>query len=503
MSRIEELLLAWEGQTLNDDGREELKKLLSNPENRAELVKYLHTSEMIVTFFSEQDASPQELSAHRPPTATTPDRAHASGQRAQPRTGRVVTLPLRPLALAASVLLVVGLSLVIHHMLQKPMVARIDEVQGEVLARSVDGSRLVEQGMDVTSGDELVSRGAKSGALLTYSDGSWVRIDGDAHIAVSLESGGQRVHLLRGRLLAKLNKQKPGLPFVFSTPQATAAVLGTRLALEVKGDATSLRVDKGRVRLTRLSDGKSIEVPGGHMAVAARGRRLASRPSVIASAAVKTVPIRSALVAHLSFDAPRPESVSMRPGDDSERSVRLLEATDAGLRGHLAKGKKGAAFAADAIAATLGHHQSLTPQRLSLSVWFKVTVPESDIARPVLVDKEVTERESGFVLRGFEKEGKERSNRMVFVMWTDQGQRRVSCSVDEADQWNHVAITFDGSTLKMFCNGEKADAVHTGVVRLAHNEKGITMGRFIGLMDEVRFYDRALSEQEVRKLAAE
>jgi hypothetical protein len=40
-------------------------------------------------------------------------------------------------------------------------------------------------------------------------------------------------------------------------------------------------------------------------------------------------------------------------------------------------------------------------------------------------------------------------------------------------------------------------------VRLVHSGKQLTVGRFIGLIDEVRVDDRALSDEQVERLAAE
>jgi hypothetical protein len=97
---------------------------------------------------------------------------------------------------------------------------------------------------------------------------------------------------------------------VFSTPHAEAIVLGTTLRLAVEaGDkgSTRLDVEKGKVRLTRTADGKSVDVLADHFAVAAAGVPLASKPAV------------PPLLLQVSFgpaDAPVPPGFS---GDDGSR----------------------------------------------------------------------------------------------------------------------------------------------------------------------------------------
>lgn len=504
MTRMEELLLAWEENALDDAGREELKKLLDEPENRAELVKHLHTNEMIVTFFSEQDRSLRELSSDRPPFKVVPGFSRTFRQPMERQTGKLLSFPTWPLAAAACALLAAGMTLAVRSLLQEPAVATVGEVQGLVLARSPDGSQRIERKMVIRSGIELVGRGPKSGALLIYPDGSWVRIDGETAMTVTASQKGQRVHLSQGRLLARLQKQPPGRPFVFSTAQATATVLGTRLGLEIEQGATRLRVDEGRVRFTRLGDGRSIEVGGGNMAVARAGLPLRATPLVVASAELGTGAGKGEPVVYLGFEESRAQMASGRPRRQGELFLRRAEgAADAGLVEQLIAGKSGKALAADRFSTTVAHSGSLAPQRLTLSFWFRVTRSAPDIERPVLLDKEMPEQKSGFSLRGFEKRENQRSPDIDFGIWTDQGRKSLSCPVQEPELWNHVAITFDGDSLKMFCNGGLADSLATGAVELRHNRKDIILGRFIGLLDEVRLYDRALSQEEVEELAAE
>jgi len=70
--------------------------------------------------------------------------------------------------------------------------------------------------------------------------------------------------------------------------------------------------------------------------------------------------------------------------------------------------------------------------------------------------------------------------------------------------WTHLAVTYDGSTLRLFVNGVEASnkaisgsmQVSTGVLRIGGN--GIWGEYFSGLIDEVRVYNRALTAGEIQ-----
>jgi len=71
----------------------------------------------------------------------------------------------------------------------------------------------------------------------------------------------------------------------------------------------------------------------------------------------------------------------------------------------------------------------------------------------------------------------------------------------EPDEWHHVTGTFDGSDARCYLNGVEKDSVPmAGIVsgngRVLMGEDG--WGNvFVGVVDEIRFYDRALTEAEI------
>jgi hypothetical protein len=116
---------------------------------------------------------------------------------------------------------------------------------------------------------------------LKFPDGTRLDVWAETTLDSVAEAEGQRVVLSRGRVSAQVAPQKAGRSMALVTPHAEARVLGTTLRILIEpGDAgsTRLEVTEGKVSLKRLSDGKAVDVPSGHFAVAAAGIELAPRP---------------------------------------------------------------------------------------------------------------------------------------------------------------------------------------------------------------------------------
>ena len=70
--------------------------------------------------------------------------------------------------------------------------------------------------------------------------------------------------------------------------------------------------------------------------------------------------------------------------------------------------------------------------------------------------------------------------------------------------WTHLALTFDGTTMRMFVNGAQvstralsgAAMVSAGALRIGGN--AVWGEYFKGLIDEVRVYNRALTATEIQ-----
>ncbi len=72
------------------------------------------------------------------------------------------------------------------------------------------------------------------------------------------------------------------------------------------------------------------------------------------------------------------------------------------------------------------------------------------------------------------------------------------------DEWIHLAATCDGTSTNVYFNGLLGDTVDIADNRFGQIAIGINRGmskRFLGTIDDVRVYDRALSDAEIAGLA--
>ncbi|MFP4016984.1 MAG: LamG-like jellyroll fold domain-containing protein, partial [Halanaerobiales bacterium] len=95
--------------------------------------------------------------------------------------------------------------------------------------------------------------------------------------------------------------------------------------------------------------------------------------------------------------------------------------------------------------------------------------------------------------------------------FNDDGQRNnfTSGNFMNDTEWHHYALTYDGSTLVTYIDGLEHSLYNFSGSIKRDASREIIIGRdpwgnsFEGLMDDIRIYDRSLSESEIMKLAAE
>lgn len=116
-------------------------------------------------------------------------------------------------------------------------------------------------------GGTLETLAADAWATLAFRDGSELTISGRASVTVS-DRRQKELYLRGGTLSADVRPQPDGKPMVIHTPTADLEVLGTRLTIEAEASSTKLNVSSGRVRLTRLADGRVADVPAEHQVTA-------------------------------------------------------------------------------------------------------------------------------------------------------------------------------------------------------------------------------------------
>jgi ferric-dicitrate binding protein FerR (iron transport regulator) len=151
--------------------------------------------------------------------------------------------------------------------------ARLVELQGwaEVQARPGEATE-VQVGAEVQPGQTLRTGSDDSFAVLELPDNTRLELSADTQIRLAEDDSrrGRRLILSSGLLRADVRPQPRDRPLVVVTPQAEIVVLGTcfRVAA-VPATATEVETEAGTVRLTRLADGTSVDVPAGSSALAA------------------------------------------------------------------------------------------------------------------------------------------------------------------------------------------------------------------------------------------
>lgn len=166
----------------------------------------------------------------------------------------------------------------------QPIVATLEQTSGTVhVTDRGTVTHGVKQGAEIRTGDTIRTPGTSSSAVLTYPDGTRLSLAGNTSLTFS-GSTQKRMLLHSGTLSASVVPQLPEKPMVVATPQDEVQVLGTVFSLEVAEGETKLSVRSGRVKLTRLRDGKSLEVSTGQRALSSAAQLALAKIPVTADA---------------------------------------------------------------------------------------------------------------------------------------------------------------------------------------------------------------------------
>jgi ferric-dicitrate binding protein FerR (iron transport regulator) len=147
-----------------------------------------------------------------------------------------------------------------------PIVGRLENVAGLVEVAVGEGSatQAVEKG-SVHSGQTIVTKGKEAQAAIRLEDGTLILVAGDTRVAFSPEER-DRIDIELGNATAAVRPRPADRPLVFCTPEARIEVLGTRLSVARAERRTRVDVLEGDIRLTRLSDQRSVTLAGGQTA---------------------------------------------------------------------------------------------------------------------------------------------------------------------------------------------------------------------------------------------
>jgi ferric-dicitrate binding protein FerR (iron transport regulator) len=148
---------------------------------------------------------------------------------------------------------------------------RLEKSEGEVII--LDGAVRFPAGVGTTfpPGRTLLT-GRPGRATVAWPDGTLMNLGAETRVRHLEGTGGAKSLLLEKGAVAVATSD----PMVVRTANAETEVLGTRFSISCSKDSTRLEVREGKVRLTRLSDRKSVEVTAGHSATVAPGAALAA-----------------------------------------------------------------------------------------------------------------------------------------------------------------------------------------------------------------------------------
>jgi len=227
------------------------------------------------------DALPEPLPAPSPPPGKSnpdsraPSSIPAPARVESPPSPRVPESPLPP----ASVPIPPRPDLAFPHDPAKPTavaLAVLDRLEGEAMILDAGGRTPAKAGMPLASGQGVQS---SVRAVVKFADKSTVELGAATTLCeCSQGPGGKRLRLEAGLLAADVAKQGGGSVFLITTPQAEVTVVGTKFSVACSADSTRVDVREGRVRVSRVSDGASVEVGAEQFTVIAPGTAVEVKP---------------------------------------------------------------------------------------------------------------------------------------------------------------------------------------------------------------------------------
>ncbi len=219
--------------------------------------------------------------------------------------------------------------------------ARVVEIEraagdeaGTGIAVRAAGGAFASAGIDgVVSVGGTIRTDARTRVRLALSDGSSVALQRDTELSLD-PSAPRRLRLVRGEVLADVAHLASGPSLALALPNGTIEVLGTKLDVAVTDDFASVRVTRGKVRVT--SPAGSVDVHQGEEGVLRGSGAPRVSPAIDLARAVAWADFGDSSTSRATpSDAADEPSVSgfgslraRRPGDreDRERPLRVASA---------------------------------------------------------------------------------------------------------------------------------------------------------------------------------
>lgn len=264
----QELLLRYlDGNLLPEEEAQIAELLRCNPEARAFLREVAEQAVTVADVERVEERRRRELEARQDWAG---NRREALSLIGGPRT----RFARWPWAVAAAAVVALIASVYFQRPSAEREIAKITGLSGS-LQWTGDGGRVVRDLNIETelSGGAIEGMAPDSWFELEFNDGSTVAISGNSMLTFS-DYGQKKLYLKEGNVSGNVKPQPAGKPMLIYTRSAMLEVLGTQFEVEARLSATMLSVSEGKVRVKRLSDGSTVDVPAKHRVIAAADREM-------------------------------------------------------------------------------------------------------------------------------------------------------------------------------------------------------------------------------------
>jgi hypothetical protein len=275
--RIEQAIEAYQDGTLDAAGAEVLVNALRGAE-AASVREAMALAGLLGQAFTTDAAVErsvrERLAGERSGSAVLQAvRRSITGRNRRSRRARVMSWWPQVAAAAVLVVAIGGAVLFSGHLAQSTAECRI-ESSVALTVGSGTGLRTIMNGGALFAGERLTVPGK---AVLVWADGSRVILGPETQVELTRPSSGPGCRLLVGAATAEIAPQRPGLPFAIATPESRIDVLGTRFRVVAGVRSTRVDLHEGAVRLTRVSDARTLTLRPAEFAVVADGEEFVAR----------------------------------------------------------------------------------------------------------------------------------------------------------------------------------------------------------------------------------
>jgi WD40 repeat protein len=147
--------------------------------------------------------------------------------------------------------------------------AQLEDVQGEVYILTDEGKIEAEPGQKLFAGQGVSTSGERSSVVVQYADATRLELAGDTQVHFVTGARGNKIEVAQGT--GDISGMTDGNRMTLSTPHVDVQAQGGKFSFTSLPDGgTRVESEKGQVKVTRKSDGKSVTVESGQYAVANR-----------------------------------------------------------------------------------------------------------------------------------------------------------------------------------------------------------------------------------------